>query len=253
MNRLEGKVAVITGCSHGMGLRAAQLFADEGAKVLATSWNMENLEKNLSGYSENIVLFQLDVREEDQWASAAAKAEELWGKIDILVNNAGLSAKCDLLKETLEGWEAGLRMNLTSQFLGIKTVIPYMQKNGKGSIINCSSLTALKGSMDAGAPAYCSAKAGLRALTRHVAYNFAKDNIRCNIVYPGSVYTNAVAKYGVSFEQMAASPFATKFHPLPPYLGEADDMAYAYLYLASDEAKWITGVDFPVDGGANIC
>ena len=253
MNRLEGKVAVITGCSHGMGLRAAQLFADEGAKVLATSWNMENLEKNLAGYSENIVLFQLDVREEDQWASAAAKAEELWGKIDILVNNAGLSAKCDLLKETLEGWEAGLRMNLTSQFLGIKTVIPYMQKNGKGSIINCSSLTALKGSMDAGAPAYCSAKAGLRALNRHVAYNFAKDNIRCNIVYPGSVYTNAVAKYGVSFEQMAASPFATKFHPLPPYLGEADDMAYAYLYLASDEAKWITGVDFPVDGGANIC
>lgn len=253
MNRLEGKVAVITGCSHGIGLRAAQLFADEGAKVLATSWNMENLEKNLAGYSENIVLFQLDVREEDQWASAAAKAEELWGKIDILVNNAGLSAKCDLLKETLEGWEAGLRMNLTSQFLGIKTVIPYMQKNGKGSIINCSSLTALKGSMDAGAPAYCSAKAGLRALTRHVAYNFAKDNIRCNIVYPGSVYTNAVAKYGVSFEQMAASPFATKFHPLPPYLGEADDMAYAYLYLASDEAKWITGVDFPVDGGANIC
>ena len=253
MNRLEGKVAVITGCSHGMGLRAAQLFADEGAKVLATSWNMENLEKNLAGYSENIVLFQLDVREEDQWAYAAAKAEELWGKIDILVNNAGLSAKCDLLKETLEGWEAGLRMNLTSQFLGIKTVIPYMQKNGKGSIINCSSLTALKGSMDAGAPAYCSAKAGLRALTRHVAYNFAKDNIRCNIVYPGSVYTNAVAKYGVSFEQMAASPFATKFHPLPPYLGEADDMAYAYLYLASDEAKWITGVDFPVDGGANIC
>mgnify|MGYP001135218591 FL=1 len=116
MNRLEGKVAVITGCSHGMGLRAAQLFADEGAKVLATSWNMENLEKNLAGYSENIVLFQLDVREEDQWASAAAKAEELWGKIDILVNNAGLSAKCDLLKETLEGWEAGLRMNLTSQF-----------------------------------------------------------------------------------------------------------------------------------------
>lgn len=147
MNRLEGKVAVITGCSHGMGLRAAQLFADEGAKVLATSWNMENLEKNLAGYSENIVLFQLDVREEDQWASAAAKAEELWGKIDILVNNAGLSAKCDLLKETVEGWEAGLRMNLTSQFLGIKTVIPYMQKNGKGSIINCSSLTALKGSM----------------------------------------------------------------------------------------------------------
>lgn len=252
MNRLEGKVAIITGCSHGMGLRAAQLFADEGAKVLATSWNMENLEKNLAGYSDNIVLFQLDVREEDQWAAAAAKAEELWGKIDILVNNAGLSAKRDLLNETLEGWEAGLRMNLTSQFLGIKTIIPYMQKNGKGSIVNCSSLTALKGSMDAGAPAYCSAKAGLRALTRHVAYNFAKDNIRCNIVYPGSVYTNAVAKYGVSFEQMASSPFATKFHPLPPYLGDADDMAYAYLYLASDEAKWITGVDFPVDGGANI-
>ena len=252
MNRLEGKVAIITGCSHGMGLRAAQLFADEGAKVLATSWNMENLEKNLAGYSDNIVLFQLDVREEDQWAAAAAKAEELWGKIDILVNNAGLSAKCDLLNETLEGWEAGLRMNLTSQFLGIKTIIPYMQKNGKGSIVNCSSLTALKGSMDAGAPAYCSAKAGLRALTRHVAYNFAKDNIRCNIVYPGSVYTNAVAKYGVSFEQMASSPFATQFHPLPPYLGDADDMAYAYLYLASDEAKWITGVDFPVDGGANI-
>ena len=192
------------------------------------------------------------MREEDQWAAAAAKAEELWGKIDILVNNAGLSAKRDLLNETLEGWEAGLRMNLTSQFLGIKTIIPYMQKNGKGSIVNCSSLTALKGSMDAGAPAYCSAKAGLRALTRHVAYNFAKDNIRCNIVYPGSVYTNAVAKYGVSFEQMASSPFATKFHPLPPYLGDADDMAYAYLYLASDEAKWITGVDFPVDGGANI-
>lgn len=252
MNRLEGKVAIITGCSHGMGLRAAQLFADEGCKVLATSWNMENLEKGLAGYSDNIVLFKLDVREEADWIAAAAKTEELWGKIDILVNNAGLSYKHPLLEETLEGWEEGLRMNLTSQFLGVKTVIPYMQKNGKGSIINCSSLTALKGSMDAGAPAYCSAKAGVRALSRHVAYNFAKDNIRCNIVYPASVYTNAVAKYGCTFEQMANSPFATKFHPLPPYLGDVDDIAYAYLYLASDESKWITGMDFPVDGGASV-
>lgn len=252
MNRLEGKVAIITGCSHGMGLRAAQLFADEGAKVLATSWKIENLKEGLEGYSENIELFKLDVRSEEEWAAAAQRAVELWGKIDILVNNAGVSHKCALLDETLEGWEEGLRLNLTSQFLGIKTVIPYMQKNGGGSIVNCSSLTALVGSMDNGAPAYCSAKAGLRALTRHVAYNFAKDHIRCNIVYPGSVYTNAVAKYGVSFEQMAQSPFATQFHPLPPHLGDADDMAYAYLYLASDEAKWITGVDLPVDGGANI-
>ncbi len=252
MNRLEGKVAIITGCSHGMGLQAAKLFADEGAKVLATSWIYENLEKNLAGYSDNIVLMKLDVREEEDWIAAAKKAEELWGKIDILVNNAGVSAKCKLLDETLEGWEAGLRLNLTSQFLGIKTVIPYMQKNGKGSIVNCASLTALVGSMDNGAPAYCSAKAGLRALTRHVAFNFAKDNIRCNIVYPGSVYTNAVAKYGVTFEQMASSPFAKQFHPLPPYLGDVSDMAYAYLYLASDESKWITGVDLPVDGGANI-
>ena len=252
MKRLEGKVAIITGCSHGMGLRAAKLFADEGAKVLATSWIYENLEENLNGYSDNIVLMKLDVRCEEDWIAATKKVEELWGKIDILVNNAGVSTKCDLLNETLEGWEASLSLNLTSQFLGIKTVIPHMQKNGRGSIVNCSSLTALVGSMDAGAPAYCSAKAGLRALTRHVAYNFSKDNIRCNIVYPGSVYTNAVAKHGVSFEQMANSPFAMKYHPLPPYLGDVDDMAYAYLYLASDEAKWITGVDFPVDGGANI-
>ena len=168
------------------------------------------------------------------------------------MNNAGISHKTGLLDETLKGWEAGIRLNLTSQFLGIKAVIPYMQKNGKGSIVNCASLTALVGSLDSGAPAYCTAKAGVRALTRHVAYNYAKDNIRCNVVYPGSAYTNAVAKYGISFEQMASGDFARKHYPLPPYLGDVNDMAYAYLYLASDEAKWITGVDLPVDGGANI-
>jgi NAD(P)-dependent dehydrogenase (short-subunit alcohol dehydrogenase family) len=128
----------------------------------------------------------------------------------------------------------------------MKTVIPYMQKNGKGSIVNCISIASLRGTTDQGAPTYCAAKGGLRSLNANAAAYYAKDNIRVNAVYPGSIYTKAVSRSGLSFEQFKDA--FKRVIPLPPHGGEAIDIAYAYLFLASDESKFISGCDLVVDG-----
>jgi NAD(P)-dependent dehydrogenase (short-subunit alcohol dehydrogenase family) len=129
----------------------------------------------------------------------------------------------------------------------MKTVAPYMQKNGGGSIINCNSITSLLGAADFGATAYASAKGGMRSLSRLGAAHFAKDNIRVNTIFPGSVYTGAVKRSGATFEQVAES-FKERI-PLPPHFGMPDDIAYGYLYLASDESKFISGAELWIDGG----
>ena len=242
MNRLEGKVAVITGCSHGMGLRAAQLFADEGAKVLATSWNMENLEKNLAGYSENIVLFQLDVREEDQWASAAAKAEELWGKIDILVNNAGISAREPLYQYDPAAFKNIMDLNVTAVFNGCRAVAPIMKAQGGGSIINTSSMVSLYGQPSG--VGYPTSKFAVNGLTRSLARELGRDNIRVNAVAPGVTRTDMVANLPEEMVKRVCAPI-----PLQR-MGEPQEVANAFLFLASDLASYVTGEILSVDGAA---
>jgi NAD(P)-dependent dehydrogenase (short-subunit alcohol dehydrogenase family) len=248
MGRLDNKVAIITGAASGMGLAAAKLFAREGAKVVATDIAITQLTEEVCNVEGDILALELDVTSEEQWKNVSERAKNEFGKIDILINNAGVSVHKGLLEEDIEGWNKAIALNLTSVWLGMKSVIPYMQKNGKGSIVNCVSLAALVGGADSGAAAYSAAKGGVRSLTKHTAINFARDNIRVNSVFPGAIFTGAARKYGVTSQEQLGTAF-TNLIPLPPHAGEENDIAYAYLFLASDESKFVTGEELVVDGG----
>lgn len=248
LKRLENKIAVITGAASGMGLAAAELFVKEGAAVAATDIALEQLEEAVSALDGNIRAYKLDVTSENQWNQVTGRIKDEFGKIDILINNAGMSVHKSLLEEDIDGWNKAIAINLTSVWLGMKSVIPYMQMNGKGSIVNCVSLAALIGGADNGAVAYSAAKGGVRSLTKHGAINFAKDHIRVNAIFPGAILTGAAKKHGVTSQNQLGQSFKDTI-PLPPHAGEANDIAYAYLYLASDESKFITGEELVVDGG----
>ncbi len=247
MGRLDNKIAIITGSASGMGLAATKLFLKEGAKVVATDIAIAKLKEEFSN-QKDILTLELDVTSEEQWKTVSEQAVQAFGKIDILINNAGVSVHKGLLEEDLEGWNKAISLNLTSVWLGMKTVIPYMQQNNRGSIVNCVSLAAIVGGADNGAVAYSAAKGGVRSLTKHAAINFAKNHIRVNSVYPGAILTGAAKKYGVTSQEQLGKAFTNKI-PLPPHAGEENDIAYAYLYLASDESKFVTGEELIVDGG----
>jgi len=247
MGRLDNKIAIITGSASGMGLAATKLFLKEGAKVVATDIAIAKLKEEISN-QKDILTLELDVTSEEQWKTVSEQAVQAFGKIDILINNAGVSVHKGLLEEDLEGWNKAISLNLTSVWLGMKTVIPYMQQNNRGSIVNCVSLAAIVGGADNGAAAYSAAKGGVRSLTKHAAINFAKNHIRVNSVYPGAILTGAAKKYGVTSQEQLGKGFKSTI-PLPPHAGEENDIAYAYLYLASDESKFVTGEELIVDGG----
>jgi NAD(P)-dependent dehydrogenase (short-subunit alcohol dehydrogenase family) len=247
MGRLDNKVAIITGASSGMGLAAAELFVREGAQVVGTGRRADVLTSALAGIEGEIFAFPCDARSETDWKACVDFTLEKFGKVDILVNNAGESDHKTLLETSLDDFNAQISENLTSVWLGMREVIPHMQKLGKGSIINCSSVTALMGG-DLNAAAYCSAKGGVRALSKHAAVAFGKDHIRVNTIYPGPILSGLVRKYGVTTAEQLGRGF-TDTIPLVPHAGDADEIANAYLYLASDESNFVTGQDICVDGG----
>lgn len=248
MGRLDNKVAIITGAASGMGLAAVQLFISEGAKVVATDIVFDQLEEVTAVIEGDILCARLDVTSDVDWKTVMEQTKEAFGKIDILINNAGVSFHKTLLEETLDGWNRTINLNLTSVFLGMQSVIPYMQENGGGSIVNCVSLAAIIGSADNGAAAYAAAKGGVRALSKHAAINFAKENIRVNSIYPGAILTGAAERHGVTSREVLGKAFEGTI-PLPPFAGEAIDIANGYLYLASDESKFVTGEELIIDGG----
>jgi NAD(P)-dependent dehydrogenase (short-subunit alcohol dehydrogenase family) len=248
MGRLDNKVAIITGAASGMGLAAVQLFISEGAKVVATDIAFDQLEEVTAGIEGDILCARLDVTSDVDWKTVMEQTKEAFGKVDILINNAGVSFHKTLLEETVDGWNRTINLNLTSVFLGMQSVIPYMQENSGGSIVNCVSLAAIIGSADNGAAAYAAAKGGVRSLSKHAAINFAKDNIRVNSIYPGAILTGAAERHGVTSREVLGKAFEGTI-PLPPFAGEALDIANGYLYLASDESKFVTGEELIIDGG----
>ena len=244
--RLKDKVAIVTGAASGMGASTAKIFANQGAKVLVT----DMLEDEGAGVVAEITKadgearFQrLDVTSEADWDSAVAAALAAYGKLDILVNNAGVSGSTpDLLN--LDTWDQQMSINAKGVFLGMRAVIPVMQKGGGGSIVNISSISGFVG-QEYVHMGYSAAKGAVRLATKAAAVQHAKDGIRVNSVHPGIMPPMRTSKLTADPElrakMIAAIPMARE--------GGVEEVAYANLFLASDEASYITGIEVPVDGG----
>ncbi|MGO3885439.1 MAG: SDR family NAD(P)-dependent oxidoreductase [Mycetocola sp.] len=251
MGRLTGKVAIITGAASGMGRSAAQIFAAEGARVVATDVATDAVREvadAIVAEGGQASAYALDVASPESWASVVDATVEEFGTVDILVNNAGIHIAKGILEAELDDWNRVMAVNTTGVWLGMKSVIPHMQRAGSGSIVNVSSIAAIVGGeSDAGGAAYSASKGAVRSLTKHAAQWFAADGIRVNSVHPGSVFTGMAAQAGFTKETMGEQLGANV--PLPPHVGDPSDIAYGMLYLASDEAKYVTGEELVIDGG----
>lgn len=242
--RLKEKVAIITGAGSGMGATEAKLFIKNGAKVIATDINEAGLNKlkaEVESVGGSILTFKHDVTSEEGWKDVIKKGIEEYGKIDILVNNAGIASDKLLPEITMDEWNLIMNINLNGSVLGMKYVIPEMQKNGSGSVINTSSIGGIVGI--SGTTAYSASKGALRVLSKSAAVEYGKDSIRVNSVHPGIIITPMTAP-GIKDRKAF---FET--HTQLPYLGESEDVANGVLFLASDESKFITGTELVIDGG----
>lgn len=251
MARLKDKVAIVTGAASGMGRSTAEIFAREGAQVVATDVTEEKLNEVVDGIKEaggDAIGIVLDVSSPESWQAAVEQTVDTYGGVDVLVNNAGIHVAKGILEAELEDWNTVLAVNTTGVWLGMKSVIPLMQARGGGSIVNISSIAGIIGGMaDGGGAAYSASKGAVRSLTKHAAQNFAADGIRVNSIHPGAVFTGLAEAVGLTKEGMAAAYGAEI--PLPPHVGDPEDIGYGVLYLASDESKYVTGEELVIDGG----
>ena len=245
--RLEGKVALISGGARGQGAVEAKLFAREGAKVvfgdiLDDAGKQVEAEIHEAGAEATYV--HLDVTREDDWQSAVNTAVDRYGKLDILVNNAGILIRKGIEDTTGEDWDRIMEVNAKGTFLGIKHAIPAMRQAGGGSIVNISSTAGLVAS-PSGSASYTASKGAVRLLTKATAIQYAKEGIRCNSVHPGPIDTDMIRDTLTDparlNERMQRLPMGR--------VGTAEEIAYGVLYLASDEASFVTGSELVIDGG----
>jgi NAD(P)-dependent dehydrogenase (short-subunit alcohol dehydrogenase family) len=245
--RLQGKVALITGGAHGMGEVEAKMFAKEGAKVVAADVLEDQGKQVVAGINEvggEAIFLRLDVTHEADWRQAVETAMARFGKLDILVNNAGISgsAAADLL--STEAWDTVMAVNAKGVFLGLKYAIPAMQRAGGGAIVNISSISGFVG-QDYLHMAYNASKGAVRIMTKSAAVQYAKDGIRVNSIHPGVMPPMRTSTRGADSAErrrmLAQVPMGRE--------GRREEVGYAVLFLASDEASYITGTELVVDGG----
>ncbi len=252
MGRVGGKVALVTGGAMGIGAATCRLLAREGAKVAVTDINSEAGEavaRDIVENGGNARFYRHDVASQDDWRRALAAVRNDFGPLDILVNNAGIVIVNTVEDATLEEWRRTQEINLESVFVGTQEAIGVMKDNGGGSIINISSVMGLVGgTIEA---AYCASKGGVRMFTKSAAVYCAEQGygIRVNSVHPGYIMTPLLTNAASTLPnaEEVVSDLISR-HPLG-HLGEADDIAYGILYLASDESKFVTGSELVIDGG----
>ena len=245
--RLAGKVALISGGARGMGAAEAHLFTREGARVVIGDVLDDEgraVEAAVKSKGGECVFVHLDVTREDSWQQAVALATKRFGKLDVLVNNAGIGGAGRLEDTTVEEWDRVMEVNAKGVFLGTKAAIPAMRRAGGGSIVNISSQLGLVG-MERSSAWYQASKGAVATLTKHTAVQYARERIRCNSVHPGPVVTpmTEARRHDPGHYEYMVSRI-----PLGRY-GEPDEVAYGVLYLASDEAAFVTGSELVIDGG----
>ena len=245
--RLAGKVALISGGSRGMGAAEAAMFCTEGASVVigdVLDAEGKAVESEITGKGGRIAYIHLDVTSEADWQAAVDLAVSRFGKLDVLVNNAGIGAHGKVEDTSAEAWDRVMAINAKGVFLGTKAVIPAMRRAGGGSIINISSQLGLVGS-DHTSPHYSASKGAVCLLTKTTALQYASDGIRVNSVHPGPIETpmTAARRADPAVKAMMVSRI-----PMGRY-GRANEVAYGVVYLASDEASFVTGSELVIDGG----
>ncbi len=247
MGRLDGKVALISGAAKGQGAVEAELFAAEGASVLVTDVLEGPIAETVSairaegGTADSATL---DVTSEDDWIQAISTARSLFGRLDILVNNAGIVSRDSIEATDTDEWDRVMAVNAKGSFLGTKHAIPLMRTGGGGSIVNVSSTGALVASPTLGVP-YNASKAAVHLLTKVTALQHAGEGIRCNSVHPGPIDTDMLE--AITSDSAKRADYERRI-PMGR-LGKPEEVAAAVLFLASDEASFITGAELVIDGG----
>lgn len=251
--RLAGKVAIVTGAASsgpgiGVGQASALLFAREGARVLLvnrSASHAEELQRKIEAEGGVASSFGADVSDEGQVRAMVGAAVDRFGRLDILHNNVGIGGPGTATTVTEEVWDSVMRVNLKGTLWCCKHAIPRMIEAGGGSIINVSTVAAVRGARrgDVGFAAYSASKAGIVGLTRSIAADYAASHVRANCILAGMVNTPRVEKFGDAAREKRrlAVPLQVE--------GTAWDVAWAAVYLASDESRWVTGAALPVDGG----
>jgi len=247
--RLEEKVAIVTGAGSGIGAGIAKLFAKEGAKVVLADWHPENAEKvasEIRAAAGQAVAVKCDVSDAKDAEALIAAALAQFKKIDILVNNAGVYVPDSVERVSEAEWDKVMSVDLKGVMLCSKYAIPHMRKQGKGKIINIASIAGEVGL--AQSAAYCAAKGGVILLTKEMALDYAKDRINVNAICPGVIVTAMTED--MRRDKQTADGLMQQT-PLGRF-GQPEDIAYAALYLASDESDFVTGTALVVDGGWTI-
>lgn len=249
---MSGKVAIVTGGSHGIGAATCKALAREGTAVAVTDVLDDDgrmIAEHINSTGGNARFWHLDVTDEAAVEHVLGEVANAFGKIDIVVNNAGIAGVSKPTHEiTIEEWEHVLKINVGGVFLCTKHAVPHLRRAGGGCIINLSSIYGIISAPDN--PPYHASKGALRVMTKTDALLYAEDRIRVNSVHPGFIWTPLVEELARNSPE-GLEAFRRKLdsrHPIG-HVGEPDDVAYGIVYLASDEAKFVTGSELVIDGG----